>query len=118
MLKQKTPAAKENNKKPRRFWVYITIILLLLFVVAYIIWTFLQKPVISDIRVGTKEPSADIIKKKEQKLYQGKYLAFSYPGDYQELTHAISAEKPIRENIFLSATDLEGQKVAEEVEER
>jgi hypothetical protein len=118
MLKQKTPAAKENNKKSRRFWVYITIILLLLFVGAYIIWTFLQKPVISDIRIETKESSADIVKNKEPKLYQGKYLTFSYPGDYQELTHTISEEKPIRENIFLSATDLEGQKIAVVVEER
>jgi hypothetical protein len=118
MLKRKTPAAKENNKKPRRFWVYIAIIPLLLFAVAYIIWTFLQKPVISDIRVGTKEPSADIIKNKEPKFYQGKYLTFSYPGDYQELTHAISEEKPVKESIFLSATDLEGQKIAVVAEER
>jgi hypothetical protein len=88
------------------------------FGIAYIIWTFLQKPVVADIRVGARAPSADMDKAKEPKKYHGKYLTFSYPGNYQELTHTTSEEKPIRENIFLFATDLEGQKIAVVVEER
>lgn len=117
--KQTTPNEKENPKKKSRFWKYVVlIILILLFVVAYIIWLLIQTPNVADIRVGIKEPSEDIVKNKEPKLYQGKYLSFSYPGDYQELTHTTPEEKPVRETIFLSATDLEGQKIAIVVEER
>jgi hypothetical protein len=129
MQKQKIQAAKENNKKSS-FWKYV-ILITLLFVGAYIIWLFMQRPSVADIRVGIKESSVDISKNKEPKKYHGKYLTFSYPGDYQELTHTTPEEKParssyansvaggpIKENIFLSAIDLEGQKIAVVVEER
>lgn len=100
MLKQKQTiqTKKENPKKKFRFWKYVAlIILILLFVVAYIIWLLMQMPNVADIRVGIKEENADIIKNKEQKLYKGKYLSFSYPGNYQELTHETLDDRPVKE---------------------
>lgn len=116
--KQKIFAVKKRSKKSYRFIVFGTTAPLLFFGIAYIIWTFLQKPVMADLRVIQSKQNADANNAKLTKTYQGKYLTFSYPGDYQELTHITSKEKPIRENIFLSATDLEGQKIAVVVEER
>lgn len=121
MKKQKstTPNIEENPKKKSRFWKYVAlIILLLLFGIAYIIWLYLQKPVVADIRVGAREPSADMDKVKEQKQYHGRYVTFTYPGVYEEKVHTTPNEGSVKESIFLSATDLEGQKIAVVVEER
>lgn len=117
--KQTTPDEKGNPKKKSSFWKYVAlIILILLFVVAYIIWLFLQKPVVADVRVAIKEPRAGVDKIKEQKLYQGKYLSFSYPGDYEEITHETPDDRPVKESIFLSALAFGGRKIAIVVEER
>lgn len=122
MRKQKpkpiTPAAKENSQKHSRLWIYVTLILLLLFGIVYLIWFYLQKPVVADIRVGARKPSADMDKAKEPKQYYGRYLTFTYSGVYEEKVHTTPEEGPVKESILLSATDLEGQKIAIVVEER
>lgn len=118
--KQTMPLTKENPKRRFHFGVYVTVVPILFFAIAYLVWIFLQKPVMADLKVVVKKSKIDAGISKESKIYQGKYLSFSYPGDYQELTHTTPEEKerPIRETIFLSATDLEGQKIAIVVEER
>lgn len=117
MPKQKTKP-KENPKKSRYFKIYATFTLILLLAIAYIIWLFLQRPVVADIRVvaETSNPNADKI--SEIKTYPGQYVSFTYSGIYAEKSHEIPTSGPVKESIFLSALEVEGQKIAVVVEER
>ncbi len=100
------------------FKMYIIVAAVLLVGAAGAAWIFLQKPVISDIRVGKVESSADMEAGKEIKTYPGKYLTFSYSGIYTEKSHETPDGGPVKESILLSATGLEGQKIAIVVEKR
>ncbi|MFZ3031814.1 MAG: hypothetical protein WA082_02150 [Candidatus Moraniibacteriota bacterium] len=85
----------------------------------YAVWLFLQRPAVGVIRTGTlpvKDEGFD--QGNEQKYFRGAHFSFSYPGTYAEKSHSLPASGPIKETLFLLATDLEGRKIAVTVEER
>lgn len=108
----------EKPKKRSRLLVYSVLIALFFFGIVYIVWLFLQEPVIGEVRIMKKELTEDRNSTKKQKQYQGEYLTFSYPGIYAEKAHEIFVDGPVKESIFLSAADIEGKKLAIVVEER
>lgn len=120
MRPQQTSSPKDPppSSKHSRFWIFLLLALFFFFGAVYIIWLFLQRPAIGDVRVVQKASTEDRDSAQNPKQYQGKYLTFSYPGVYVEKAHETPTSGPIKESIFLSAADFEGRKIAIVVEER
>jgi hypothetical protein len=119
MSKEKIPQEENQpSQKRSRFWIFLLLGLCIFLGIIYIIWLYLQKPAIGDIRVSTVVSVKDTDKEKESKQFTGKYVSFSYPTGYEEKTHTTPVKGPVKENIFLSMKDLEGKKIAVVVEER
>ncbi|MFZ2300166.1 MAG: hypothetical protein WAW00_03465 [Candidatus Moraniibacteriota bacterium] len=119
-MMQAKPSQEEKppSKKRSRVWIFLLIGASLLSGIAYVLWLFLQKPAIGEIRVGKQAPAEERNTGKKQRQFTGKYLIFSYPAAYVEKSHEIPVSGPVKESIFLSAADIEGRKMAITVEER
>ena len=103
--------------KTRKRSVVLLCLGLLLCGFLYFFWQFLQQPVVGTITTEKAQKKDDGDQKKPI-LYQGKYLTFMYPSIYEEKAHEIPIKSPVKESIFLSAKDFEGQKIAIVAEER
>ena len=73
----------------------------------------LQLPARGSIRVSVPQKQPELFEEnQEKKLYQGKFLEFSYRAFYAEESHEIIENGPVRERIWLITPDIEGRKIA------
>lgn len=112
---------KEKQQLPRKR-KYIYFILLFVIIVfcgaIYFLWHSLQAPAIGVIHPGTLPKKDEFDQGTETKQFVGKDFSFSYQGKYQEISHTLPEVGSIKETFFLSASDIEGKKIAVVEEER
>lgn len=115
-----SPQDTLSSHKRLRFWIFVLLILLLLFGGAYVLWGFLQQPVVGTVGVVEQvlTPTGESESPEAEKQYQGTYLTFTYPATYEEKRRDNPFSEVIQESVFFAAKDIEGQKIAMVVEER
>lgn len=85
----------------------------------YFLWLFFQTPAVGVIRPGVVPKKEDAFDQStETKHFAGTYFSFSYPGKYQEVSHTFPETGPVKETLLLSASDVEGKKIAITAEKR
>lgn len=85
----------------------------------YFLWCFLEKRAVGTIHPGAlPKASESFVSGNQVKQYVGKHVDFSYPAVYLEKHHETPKNGPVKESIFLSATNFEGRKISLMVEDR
>lgn len=82
-----------------------------------ILWWYLTRPVYGTIHTGVTEENQGK-KVPEKRLYQGKLVTFSHDGVYEERSHRIPEAGPVLESILLTASTMDGRKIAVTVANR
>ncbi len=82
-----------------------------------VLWWYLTRPVYGTIHTGLTEENQGK-KVPEKRLYQGKLVTFSHDGVYEERSHRIPESGPVLESILLTASTMDGQKIAVTVANR
>jgi hypothetical protein len=107
---QKSPHQK------RKIIVFMGILLLL--IGGYFLWWLFQRKAVGTIRVMDLSIVESLDKKNEKKLYRGKFVTFSHGLMYEERAHLLPESGPLKESVFLFATDVEGRTIAVTVADR
>lgn len=110
---------EQSQKSPyqkRRKFVWMGISLLL--IGGYFLWWFFQRKAVGTIRVTDISTVESSDKMSEKRLYKGKFTTFSHGAIYEERAHLLPESGPLKESVFLSATDVEGRTIAVTVADR
>lgn len=90
----------------------------LLCIGSYFVWRFFHGKAQGVIWIQDHDLVESRDKNTEKRLYKGKFVTFSHSARYEEKTHSLPTSGPVKEVIFLSATDVEGRKIAVTVADR
>lgn len=115
----RTTESEQLQKLPHQKRKIIVLIgILLLLVGGYFLWRVFRGKAVGTIQVQDPTALEFLDKKSEKKLYRGKFVTFSHGAMYEERAHLLPESGPLKESIFLSATDVEGRKIAVTVADR
>lgn len=84
----------------------------------YVLWWLMMQPVMGTVRVREVEGTSLQEKNLKKRLYQGKYVTFSYEGGYEEKSHQLSPKGPVLESVLLVSSAIDGRKIAVTVANR
>lgn len=107
---------KEKIQRKNRILVWICVVLF--FAGGCFLWHFSQGKVVGKIQMKNLDPIGSLRENYIKKLYEGKFVEFFHEPGYMERSHFISENGPVIETILLSASDVEGQKIAVTVARR
>lgn len=113
-----TLSNQSSHRERRRKRVFTVLFLITLVGLGYGLWWFLKQPVQGTIRAAVGGESTPQKKMSEKWLYQGKYITFSYEGSYEERSHQVFERPPVLESVLLTASSLDGRKIAVTVANR
>lgn len=116
MALEKKSEPYEKSKKRFGSRIFFGTLIIIIGACALVWWQG-QKPIQGTVSVGKPAPSKNDDQNRERKFYEGKYFTFFYPAEYQEKSHVLSDEGPVKESIFLTAIE-GGKKISVVVEER
>lgn len=100
-----------KTKRKKRFIFGVTFFLLIVLVIAFL-WWLSQRPSQGTITVASSVASRESIDLKQRTRYEGKYLTFTYPSDFERREEVEAVKFPLLERIYLSRGDIEGRKIA------
>lgn len=103
-----------QKKKRKKMWLALLCVAL---TGLGILWWYLTRPVYGTIHTGVGEQN-QVDKVPEKRLYQGNFVTFSHDGVYEERSHRIPKTGPILESILLTASTIDGRKIAVTVANR
>lgn len=103
--------SEENPKKWRRPAIFSAIFAVIVIVIAFLWWLF-QRPSQGTIVVTPLAERIDASQLAQRKHYQGKYITFTYPDDFERREEVEAVKYPLLERIYLSRSDIEGRKIA------
>lgn len=98
-------------KKWHRPVIFGAIFVIIVIVVAFLWWLF-QRPSQGTITVVPVLEQADSVAPRQRQRYEGKYVTFTYPDDFQRREEVEAVKYPLLERVYLSRSDIEGRKIA------
>lgn len=104
----------QSDRKPekwRRSVIFVVIFIVLASIIAFLWWLF-QRPSQGTIVTVPASEEIDPAHPDHRKRYQGKYITFTYPYDFQRREEVEAVKHPLLERIYLSRSDIEGRKIA------
>ena len=99
------------SKKWPRSVIFAVGFIITAVVVAFLWWLF-QRPSQGTITVVPAAEKTDLADPAHRQRYQGKYLTFTYPYDFQRREEVETVKYPLLERVYLSRSDIEGRKIA------
>lgn len=109
-IEKKEPDQRTEKMRKKRKTVWIAV--LLLCVVGYSLWQFLQRKVEGSIQVRDLGAAQVSDTKSEKKFYEGKFIEFFHSPGYVEKSHSTPESGPVVETLLLSTLNVEGRKIA------
>lgn len=100
-----------KSKRKKRFIFGAAFFLLIVLSIAFLWWLFGQ-PSQGTITVMPAPERADLSDPQHRRRYEGKYITFTYPHDFERRKEVEAVEFPLLERIYLSRSDIEGRKIA------
>lgn len=103
-----------SDKKPKK-WHHPTLFVAIFFAIVITIsflWWFSQRPSQGTIVIIPATEKIDPAETNHRKRYQGKYLTFTYPYDFERRGEGETVKYPLLERVYLSRDDIEGRKIA------
>lgn len=106
-----TPESAQKPKRKKRF-VYGTMLFLLAVLVIAFLWWLFRQPSQGTITVAPAPERSDLSDPQHRKRYEGKYITFTYPYDFNRRKEVETVKFPLLERVYLSRSDIEGRKIA------
>ena len=106
-----TPESAQKPKRKKRF-VYGTMLFLLAVLVIAFLWWLFRQPSQGTITVVPAPERSDLSDPQHRKRYEGKYITFTYPYDFNRRKEVETVKFPLLERVYLSRSDIEGRKIA------
>lgn len=106
--------AIQPEKKPekyRRRIIFVAIVVLVASAIAFLWWLF-QRPSQGTIVIVPASEKMNPADPDHRTHYQGKYITFTYPYDFERREEVEAVKHPLLERIYLSRNDIEGRKIA------
>lgn len=100
-----------KSKRKKRFAYGAAFFLLIVLVIALLWWLFGQ-PSQGTITVMSAPERVDPSDSQHRRRYEGKYITFTYPYDFERRKEVEAVKFPLLERIYLSRSDIEGRKIA------
>lgn len=101
---------RKPEKRHRRI-IFVAIFVVVASVIAFLWWLF-QRPSQGTIVIVPASEKIDPADPDHRKRYQGKYITFTYPYDFERREEVEAVKHPLLERIYLSRSDIEGRKIA------
>jgi len=97
------------NRRRLFFWLGIASLVVTLLFLMY--WLFRQ-PSRGIVTSAPAKEKINYAAPEHRKRYDGKYLTFTYPRDFERREEVETVKFPILERLYLSRSDIEGRKIA------
>jgi len=116
-MEEKIEQKQFSIKKKRWPWI-VLMLLILVGVIVYFLWRYLNKPAIGKVRVLEQSQPINKALLPEKERFQGKYVSFSHYSSYIEKSHEIAEDEQsnILESAFFSEQSINAKKIALTVE--
>lgn len=102
---------EKKPEKRRRPIIFLAIFVVIAIAVTFLWWLF-QRPSQGTIAMVPASEKIDPAQPDHRKRYQGKYITFTYPYDFQRREEVEAVKHPLLERVYLSRSDIEGRKIA------
>lgn len=102
---------ERKPEKRRRGIIFLVILVVVAITIAFLWWLF-QRPSQGTIAIVPASEKIDPAHSDYRKRYQGKYITFTYPHDFQRREEVEAVKHPLLERVYLSRSDIEGRKIA------
>ncbi len=102
----------ESIAKRRRRSIIAGIVFFIIALVVTFLWWLSQRPAQGTVTVALTPEPGDSVDLKQRTRYEGKYLTFTYPHDFERRKEAEAVKFPLLERVYLSRGDIEGRKIA------
>lgn len=108
----KDVSIEDKGPKKRNRLLRISLAIALCLAIGVLLWwLFGQKSYGSITRVESGIARADE-KTVGQSVYEGKYITFEYPSDFNRRTESEAVKHPLLERVYLTQDDIAGRKIA------
>lgn len=111
VLEKKPEIKAEKGLKKNKKLIFCFITVVLMVAILFLGWLF-QKRSLGTISILPPPQKTEMSPPQEKKRYEGKYISFLYPASFASKSFDIPLKEPLLERLYLSKSDIEGQKIA------